>query len=77
MYATVSRPPLADRLNEQIKALRTTAERLPPGPERDGLLDSIERDEIALRVIQWMTSSGDLPPPSDLIPMKRHRFRRN
>ena len=70
------RAPQADRLTDQVKALREKAGRLAPGSERDGLLHSVEQDEVALRVIQWMTSSGHLPPPSDLIPMKRYRLRR-
>jgi hypothetical protein len=39
------------------------------------LLRSVEHDEIALRIIQWLTSSGHLPPPSGVIPIKRHRLR--
>jgi hypothetical protein len=33
------------------------------GLESDVLLRSVEHDEIALRIIQWLTSSGHLPPP--------------
>jgi hypothetical protein len=54
----VCRAPQADRLTDQVKALREKAGRLAPGSERDGLLHSVEQDEVALRVIQWMTSSG-------------------
>jgi hypothetical protein len=66
----------ADRLSDQISALREKAWQLPAGPERDGLLYRAEQDEIALRLIQWIASPGELPPPSDLIPMTRHRLRR-
>jgi hypothetical protein len=66
----------ADRLSDQISALREKARQLPAGPERDELLHRAEQDEIALRVIQWIASSGELAPPSDLVPMTRHRLRR-
>jgi hypothetical protein len=70
----VSKTSQADRLNDQIKALREKADRLPAGYERDALLNRVEQDEVALRVVQWVTS-GHLLPPSDLIAMKRHRLR--
>jgi hypothetical protein len=66
----------ADRLSDQIKVMRGKARHLSPGPERDELLRRIEQDEAALRVIEWVTSSAHLPPPSGLIPVKRHRLRR-
>ncbi|WP_324414947.1 hypothetical protein [Bradyrhizobium sp.] len=72
----MSKASQADRLSDQIKASREKAGRLPAGPERDDLLRKVEQDELALRVIQWVTSSGDLPPPSGLIPMTRHPLRR-
>jgi hypothetical protein len=75
-YSTVSKAPQADRLSDQIKAIRERAGRLPAGPERDELLRRAEQDEVALRVIQWVTSSGHLPPPSDFIPIARHRLHR-
>ena len=49
---------------------------LPAGDERDELLRRAEQDEIALRLIEWVTSSDKLPPPEDLIPIRRHRLRR-
>ena len=73
----MSKTPQATRLNDRIKAAREEVARLPAGPERDGLLRQIEQDEVALRVIQWLTSSGHVPPPSDLLPMRRHPLRRN
>jgi hypothetical protein len=72
----VNKLPHADRLSDQIRALREKARRLPVGAERDELLHRAEQDEIALRLIQWIASSGELPPPSDLVPMTRHRLRR-
>jgi hypothetical protein len=75
-YLTVNKAPHADRLSDQISALREKARQLPAGSERDELLYRAKQDEIALRVIQWVTSSGHLPPPSDLIPVTRHRLRR-
>lgn len=64
-------------LSDRIKAAREETARLPASPERDALLRQIEQDEVALRVIQWVTSSGHVPPPSDLLPMRRHPLRRN
>jgi hypothetical protein len=72
----VNKAPHTARLSDQISALRDKARQLPAGPERDELLHRAKQDEIALRVIRWVTSSGQLPPPSDLIPMTRHRLRR-
>jgi hypothetical protein len=51
-----------DRLSDQIKELREKARGLPAGDERDELLRKAEQDEIALRLIEWITSSGQLPP---------------
>jgi hypothetical protein len=66
-----------DRLRDQIKGLREKAKGLPAGDERDALLRKAEQDEIALRLIEWIASSGQLAPPEDLIPIRRHRLRRN
>jgi len=64
-----------DRLSDQIRGLRERARGLPAGEERDELLRKAEQDEIALRLIEWITSSGQLTPPEDLIPIRRHRLR--
>jgi len=72
----MSKTPQANRLSDRIKAARAEAARLPVGPEKDDLLRQIERDVVALRVIQWVTSSGQLTPPSDVLPVKRHTLRR-
>jgi hypothetical protein len=65
-----------DRLSDQIRELREKARGLPAGDERDELLRNAEQDEIALRLIEWITSPGRLPPPEDMIPIRRHRLRR-
>jgi hypothetical protein len=65
-----------DRLSDQIKALREKARRLPAGDERDELLREAEQDETALRLVEWIASSGQLPPPEDLVPIRTHRLRR-
>ena len=70
----VSKSPHADRLRDQIRALRERIRQLPAGPERDELLHNAKQDEIALRVIQWVTSPGHLPPPSDVMSVTRHRL---
>jgi hypothetical protein len=64
-----------DRLRDQIKRLRDKANVLPAGEERDILLRQAEQDEIALRLLEWINSPGQLPPPENLVPMRRHRLR--
>jgi hypothetical protein len=75
-YSILNKASHIDRLSDQIKGLREKAKGLPAGDERDALLRKAEQDEIALRLIEWITSSGQLPPPADLIPIRRHRLRR-
>jgi hypothetical protein len=75
-YSILNKASHIDRLSDQIKGLREKAKGLPAGDERDALLRKAEQDEIALRLIEWITSSGQLPPPEDLIPIRRHRLRR-
>jgi hypothetical protein len=72
----VSKPSHADRLRDRIEAYCEVARLTPPGPERDLLLNRVKQDEIALRLIEWITSADDLPLPSDVIPMTMHRLRR-
>jgi len=74
-YSILNKASHIDRLNDQIKGLREKAKGLPAGEERDSLLRKAEQDEIALRLIEWITSSGQLPPPEDLLPIRRHRLR--
>jgi hypothetical protein len=50
-HSMMSKTPQANRLNDRIKLARAEAARLPAGPEKDGLLCQIEKDEVALRVI--------------------------
>lgn len=64
-----------DRLRDQIKGLRDKANELPAGEERDILLRQAQQDEIALRLLEWINSPGQLPPPENLVPMRRHRLR--
>lgn len=72
----MTKTPQANHLSDRIKAARAEAARLPAGPEKDVLLRQFEQDEVALRVIQWVTSSGHLAPPSDVVPVKWHPLRR-
>jgi hypothetical protein len=69
-------PQANHHLSDWIKTARAEAARLPDGPEKDILLRQIEQDEVALCVIRWVTSSGHLAPPSDVVPMKRYPLRR-
>jgi hypothetical protein len=75
-HSILNKASLVDRLSDQIRELREKARGLPAGDERDELQRKAEQDEIALRLIEWITSSGQLPPPEDLIPIRRHRLRR-
>jgi len=75
-YSIVKKASHVDRLSDQIKGFREKARGLPAGDERDDLLRKAEQDEVALRLIEWITSSGQLPPPEDLIPIRRHRLPR-
>ena len=74
-YSILNKASHIDRLSDQIKGLREKAKGLPAGDERDALLRKAEQDEIALRLIEWITSPGQVPPPEDLIPIRRHRLR--
>jgi hypothetical protein len=75
-YSILKKASHVDRLSDQIKGLREKAKGLPAGDERDALLRKAEQDEIALCLIEWIISPGQLPPPEDLIPIRRHRLRR-
>lgn len=65
-----------DRLSDQIKELRARAERLPACRERDELLRQAQQDEIARRLIEWVTASDQETPPDDVIPIWTHRLHR-
>jgi hypothetical protein len=75
-YSSLTRVSHADRLRDQIRRLRDRASRLGPGHERDELLHRADQDEIALRLIEWVISANQFPPPEDLIPIRKHRLRR-
>ena len=53
---------LAQRLSEEASRLRDRARTLPPGPEQAQLLRKVRQAEAALRIDQWLASSGDAPP---------------
>jgi hypothetical protein len=52
--------------HEQLRAERETllaaADKLPPGKQRDILLQQASRLETALKLKQWANSSGLRPP---------------
>jgi hypothetical protein len=54
--------PLNDRLVKQAKMDRDRAERLPPGAEREALMDRARQNETASRLTRWLTSPGLQPP---------------
>ena len=56
-HSMMRKTPQANHLSDRIEAAHDEAARLPAGPEKDALLGQAEQDEVALRVIQWMTSS--------------------
>ena len=51
-----------ERLDQEAKRLRTEAEKLPPGCERDELLRKARQAETAFHVNEWLTSPGLRPP---------------
>jgi hypothetical protein len=65
-----------DRLRDQIRALREQAGQLPAGEARDDLLRKAKQEEIALRLIEWVTFPEQVPPPEDVVSIKKHRLRR-
>lgn len=65
-----------DRLSDQIKEFRARAEGLPAGRERDELLRQAQQDEIARRLIEWVTATDQETPPDDVIPIGTHRLHR-
>jgi hypothetical protein len=72
----VSKASNIDRLRDRIRTLRGKAGELPDGDERDDLLRKAEQDEISLRLIEWITAPGKIAPPEDLVPIRKHRLRR-
>jgi hypothetical protein len=54
--------PLKDRLLAFVRAMRARAALIPPGPERDELLEKAKRAEAAREMADWANSS-ELQPP--------------
>ena len=53
---------LHDRLSAWAKTVRAQAAELPPGPEREALLQKAGQADTALQLDQWANSSGLQPP---------------
>jgi hypothetical protein len=51
-----------DRVEEWAKRVRAEADALPPGLDRDALLQKIEQAETAKHLEQWVSSPGLRPP---------------
>jgi hypothetical protein len=51
-----------ERLDQEAERLRTEAEKLPPGIEREELLRKARQAETALHVNAWLSSPGLRPP---------------
>ncbi len=53
---------LQDRLTAWVTQLQEQASKLPPGPERDGLLRRARQADVASHLHDWVKSSGLQPP---------------
>jgi leucyl aminopeptidase len=51
-----------DRLASFAKAVREKAWRLPPGTERDALLEKAKKADAATHLDDWVNSPGLQPP---------------
>jgi hypothetical protein len=51
-----------ERLDREAERLRTEAEKLPHGSERDMLLRKARQAETASHVNEWLSSPGLRPP---------------
>ena len=51
-----------DRIAAQKARLEAQVAKLPPGSEKDGLLEKIDRLENASRMNKWLRSPGLRPP---------------
>jgi hypothetical protein len=51
-----------ERLGQEAERLRTEAEKLPHGSERDLLLRKARQTETASHVNEWLSSPGLRPP---------------
>ena len=50
--------PLQERLEAWSKELRDQAVKLPPGPEREGLLRKLSQADTAAHIDDWANSPG-------------------
>jgi hypothetical protein len=53
-----SRPTFEERITQAAKDLEDRAWRMPPGPERDGMLRKARQMETASHLQEWLTSPG-------------------
>ena len=53
---------LEERLSEEAKRLRSEANLLPPGTERDALIRKARQAETGSHVREWLSSPGLQPP---------------
>jgi len=57
------RPPFRDRLASFVQEARERVSRLPPGPERDDMLNKLNRQaNVAIHLDEWLNSPGLQPP---------------
>jgi hypothetical protein len=49
---------LNERLEQEAARLRSVAERLPPGPDREKILRKARQAETATHVDEWLSSPG-------------------
>jgi hypothetical protein len=53
---------LEERLADEARKLRDEARLLPPGEQREGLLQQAREDEWTSRLTGWLNSPGLQPP---------------
>jgi hypothetical protein len=53
---------LQDRLSAWVKQVRKQASELPPGPERDALLEKARQADVVNQLHDWVKSPGLQPP---------------
>lgn len=51
-----------ERLTKEADRCRAEADKLPPGIERDALLQKADKADTAARINAWVNSSGLKPP---------------
>ena len=52
------KPPLQDRLLQEVTRLKEEAKFLPPGPRRDAMMRRARQTETALHMDDWLSSPG-------------------